>query len=388
MASAQQILILSSRTGGGHASAAAALQTCFTDQSAGNILVKITQVLEEAGTVPRRLGEVYNYLLRHHQDWMQYYYWVVNRFRLNESKMILKGAYHYGKELVGRFTPDVVVSVHPMTHHFFSYLLKRLGLIEKIPIVTVVTDPCGGFWRGWACDEVQQYYVATQAARHQLVAYNVPDEKISVVGMPVHPRFQPISQDYRPELRAQLGLLPERFTVFVNAGWVGGGNIPRLLDAMVGKNLPIQVVYLCGHNQEFIAEGHRFAHRASFPVHVLGFRRDVEDWMNASDVMISKLGGLTTFEAMACHLPIIGDCTTRPMPQEAETAEFLETSGAGIMVYKPNHISELISLLAASPDQCAAMRQCAASHTTFGASDIAQNILQLINTTPSNAPAA
>jgi len=45
--------------------------------------------------------------------------------------------------------------------------------------------------------------------------------------------------------------------------------------------------------------------------------------MGAANVMISKLGGLTTFEALACRLPIIADAITTPMPQEIGTANLV-----------------------------------------------------------------
>jgi UDP-N-acetylglucosamine:LPS N-acetylglucosamine transferase len=48
--------------------------------------------------------------------------------------------------------------------------------------------------------------------------------------------------------------------------------------------------------------------------------------------MISKLGGLTTFEALACRVPIIGDVITEPMPQEAGTADLIVQRGAGVML--------------------------------------------------------
>ena len=54
--------------------------------------------------------------------------------------------------------------------------------------------------------------------------------------------------------------------------------------------------------------------------------------MSAANVMISKLGGLTTFEAFACRLPIIADVTTEPMPQEAGAAKLLAKRGAGVLV--------------------------------------------------------
>jgi hypothetical protein len=60
-----------------------------------------------------------------------------------------------------------------MTQHFFARTLRELGLLDRMPIVTVVTDPCYGFWKGWACDEVSLYLVATEEARRQLIDYGI-----------------------------------------------------------------------------------------------------------------------------------------------------------------------------------------------------------------------
>ncbi len=54
--------------------------------------------------------------------------------------------------------------------------------------------------------------------------------------------------------------------------------------------------------------------------------------MSAANVMISKLGGLTTFEAFACRVPIIADVITEPMPQEAGTANLIAERGAGVLL--------------------------------------------------------
>lgn len=376
---ASSILILSSDTGGGHRSAANALKDSFINLYPDEVLVNITQVLEEAGTVPRRLGEAYNYLLRHHQDLMKYYYWLINQFRPNESKWILKGALQYGLRLLDRVTPDAVVSVHPMTQHLYAYLLKRLGLQDRVPLVTVVTDPYNGFWKGWACDDVQKYYVATDEAKAQLVHYGVASEKISVQGMPVHSRFQPVTDDEQRQIRCELGLNPDSFTVLINAGWVGGGNIPEILKSLAASDLPIQVLYVCGRSEELLIEGHQLASQANFPIHVYGFRNDLERLMNASDVMVSKLGGLTTFEALATRLPVIADVTTTPMPQEAATARFIEQSGAGHLLTKPHELAPYLNVLLHDPEKRRKMREAACLHGSPGASDtIADNILAMI----------
>jgi UDP-N-acetylglucosamine:LPS N-acetylglucosamine transferase len=58
--------------------------------------------------------------------------------------------------------------------------------------------------------------------------------------------------------------------------------------------------------------------------------------------MISKLGGLTTFEALACRVPIIGDVITEPMPQEAGTADLIAQRGAGVMLKRPSDVVPVV----------------------------------------------
>ncbi|MFN7927537.1 MAG: hypothetical protein U0Y68_06265 [Blastocatellia bacterium] len=58
-------------------------------------------------------------------------------------------------------------------------------MLETIPLVTVVTDPCYGFWRGWAFEDVSLYLVATEEAWQQLIDYGISAEKIKICGIPV-----------------------------------------------------------------------------------------------------------------------------------------------------------------------------------------------------------
>ena len=36
--------------------------------------------------------------------------------------------------------PDVIISVHPLTQHIPIYAMRSLGIYEKVPFITVVTD--------------------------------------------------------------------------------------------------------------------------------------------------------------------------------------------------------------------------------------------------------
>ncbi len=339
MTRAPKILIISSDTGGGHRSAAAAIVAgVHKFWSGDSYAVRTVRAIEESHGVTRRMVGGYNWVLRHRQHWMKYLYWAVNRFRPETREFFHRRCIGYFAELLDRWCPHVVVSVHPLTQHIIARVLKELKLADKIPLVTVVTDPCYGFWKGWACDDVRLYLVATDEARRQLIDYGVPQERIKVAGMPVHPKFYDAGATATAAARVELGLEPDKFTVFVNAGFVGGGNIPGIFRELVRGDLPLQAIFLAGKNDALRLEVEQMAAVSKFPIKVIGYSDEVERLMRAADVMISKLGGLSTYEAMASHLPVIADVTTPPMPQEAGAGDMLVRRGAGVLLRRATDI--------------------------------------------------
>ncbi len=352
-----KILIISSDTGGGHRSAAAAIvagvQKFFHGQS---YAVRVVRAIEESHGITKRLVQFYNWVLCNRQHWMKYFYWAVNRFRPETREFFYARTVCYVQELFERWCPHVVVSVHPLTQHVLARVLKELKLADKIPLVTVVTDPCYGFWKGWACDDVRLYLVASEEARQQLIDYGVSPDRIKVSGMPVHPKFAFPGELAAQAARHALGLDAEKFTVFVNAGWVGGGNIPQIFRELVNGELDIQAIFLAGKNEELRLEAEILAASAKFPIKVIGYSEHVEQLMAAANVMISKLGGLTTFEALACRLPIIADGTTTPMPQEAGAASLIVKRGAGVLLERATDIVPVIKRMMEDTRHYAAMR--------------------------------
>jgi UDP-N-acetylglucosamine:LPS N-acetylglucosamine transferase len=334
-----KILIISSDTGGGHRSAAAAIVAGvqkFLDSE--SYAIRVVRAVEESHHLADKLVRLYNWLLRNRQQWMKYYYWIINRIRPDTRQFFHKRCVGYVRGLFERWCPHIVVSVHPLTQHMFGRVLKDLNLADRVPLVSVVTDPCYGFWRGWACDAVTLYLVAGEDARRQLIDYGVAPERIKISGMPVHPKFAYPGEEAAQAARRALGLDPEKFTVFVNAGWIGGGNIPQIFRELVHGELDVQAIFLAGKNEDLRVAAESIAVNAPFPVKVIGYSDEVEKLMSAANVMISKLGGLTTFEALACRVPIIADVITDPMPQEAGTAKLIAQRGAGVLLNRASDV--------------------------------------------------
>lgn len=356
-ARAPKILIISSDTGGGHRSAAVAItagvQKFFHGQS---YAVRVVRAVEDSHHLSAKLVWIYNWLLQNKQHWMKYFYWFINSLRPETREFFHKRCIGFVRQQFEKWCPHIVVSVHPLTQHIFARVIKELGLAKAIPLVTVVTDPGYGFWKGWACDDVQLYLVASDEARQQLIDYGVKPERIKISGMPVHPKFHFAGEAEAQAARRALDLDPDKFTVFVNAGWLGGGNIPDIFREMTRGDLNVQAIFLAGKNSDLQEEADQLAKTARFPIKVIGYSDQVEQLMGAANVMISKLGGLTTFEALACRLPIIADATTPPMPQEAGTARMLAKRGAGVLLERAEDIVPLLRHLVTDTAKYAEMR--------------------------------
>jgi UDP-N-acetylglucosamine:LPS N-acetylglucosamine transferase len=354
---APKILIISSDTGGGHRSAAAAIVAGIESFVKGeSYAVRVVRAVEESHHLAAKLVALYNWLLRNKQHWMKYYYWLINRFRPETREFFHSRSIVYVRSLFQRWCPHIVVSVHPLTQHIFARVLKELGLADRIPLVTVVTDPYYGFWKGWACDDVKLYLVASDEARRQLIDYGIAPERIKISGMPVHPKFSFPGDDAARIARTALGLDPEKFTVFLNAGWEGGGNIPHIFSELVRGELNVQAIFLAGKNEDLKNEAEAIAADAKFPIKVIGYSDEVEQLMRAANVMISKLGGLTTFEALSCRLPIIADVITEPMPQEAGTVNLIGKSGAAVMLRRASDIVPVVHRMIEDSKHYAALR--------------------------------
>ena len=77
--------------------------------------------------------------------------------------------------------------------------------------------------------------------------------------------------------------------------------IARKLSALIKDDE--QLVVVCGNNQKL----YRSLKILDDPgrVRILGFTRNVPDYMNAAELLLTKPGGLSTTEAAENHLPMI-----------------------------------------------------------------------------------
>lgn len=344
----ENILLYFSDTGRGHRSATEALQEALEivarEEFHGKAINIIAEpVAENSHPINRNFVALYNYLLRHRQNLMKYYYLFLHAIRPNESRLGYQLVKNHLQEQLVRCKPSVVVSMHPMTNHYTARAMHDVGLQGEVNFVIVITDPNKDLWRGWACPAADIIIAPNELVKEKLMDWGVKASQIHVCGMPINPEFLKPSTVTRESFLAHLGLTPDLPTLCINAGWAGGGNMLSTYKALAKATTPLQVIFLCGHNAELYEQAKVLAEQSPVPTTVLPFLDSMPDLMSAVDAMVTKAGGLTTFECIAKRLPMILDVITEPMPQERGTVDILCEQGLAKRLHRPEDIVNLVS---------------------------------------------
>ena len=223
-----------------------------------------------------------------------------------------------------KFKPDVVLCTHFMPLDILAHLRSKARLKPEPFTASVVTDfEAHALWME---DGVDLYCVAAEETKARLVARGVPQEKVSVTGIPIAARFsKPIDA---LALRRRFGLRDDMPMLLVLGGGFGMGPVAEIQEQLNKLAVPVQVVVVCGRNEELRRNLATIERR--HPTHVMGFVSNMEEFLAVADLVVTKPGGLTTSEAMALGKPLL---IFNPIPgQEAANSDFLLEHGAAVKV--------------------------------------------------------
>jgi processive 1,2-diacylglycerol beta-glucosyltransferase len=328
-----QLLILSSDTGEGHNSAAAAIANAA---KLAGFAARIRKPLEESTKVNRCLGKFYNTLLTHRPQWMGWYFSLVDSVRPNERDFFYAKVRGYIGRFLDQEAPDMVLSVHPMLNHFVPRFIKEEGL--GIPCYTFLTDPFPPFWRGWASPFIDRYLVPTDEALQSLTASGIPAWRIERVSMPVRPGFVPATpaqiRDFRTALK-----LDDASIILINGGARGGGPLQKVYEAIRAEDPRANILVICGRNAGLRL---RIERMKDSRARTFGFLEDIHRYVAASDLVVTKPGALSAYEALACGVPVLFTGLRCLMPQESGLFEAAHHYDFGFAARTLEEIREVI----------------------------------------------
>ena len=233
------------------------------------------------------------------------------------------------------FAPGLVVATEVGTCELAALCKRR----EKVPFLLVAVELMD-FNRAWIQPEVDLWLTTHVDLAAELVAAGAPPSQVVTTGQPIDPVFARLPD--RESARRRLGIKPDALQLLVLLGGTGLGDPNRILPEILKIQHPLEIVIITGRNQRL--ESHLRTRFAGFPrVRVLGWVDNIQDWMVASDLMVSKPGGGTLTEGFACGLPMLA---FDPLPgNEERTCRWIEKWGGGIWIKEPKDLAPTIDSL-------------------------------------------
>lgn len=328
-----RILVLTSSTGGGHdARAEAFADWCFQLYQHG-VDVRIEQMLERSSVVNRGGVHLYNWIQRRMPFLHSAYYAIIELLALLNQRTVALGRRYY-TEVLRDYRPHLILSVHDCLNRGYFQLARQVLAPQRVRCVTY----CGEFSGGWGYSvnwiepTVDLYFSRTPTARDFAVRRGIPAERCRVRGHLMLPRAHRDVFDAVGLARfreSELGLLPDRFTVFLATGGNGANNHFELLPALLRYANHVQAIVICGRDKE---THHALVHwRAQHPalrMYIEGYSEQVHRLMQASDVIVTRGGTTTCAKALHFRCPILFNAFGGIMPQERLTWKFFR-NGAG-----------------------------------------------------------
>lgn len=386
----KKILVVFHDGGGGHRNAAIALQTIAAQQKrAWQVeLVQFQDLTDNLDVLRKmtgiRIQQQYNIMLRN--GWT-----LGSKYLLRILQLTIRLFHGPLVRLLAEFwrehPADLLVSVIP---HFNREICESWNAVyPSRPFVTLITDMADFPPRFWIEPLKEQYVIAgTRRAVEQARAFGHDQAHIfHASGMILRPEFY-IEEHVDPvALREEMGLQPNLPAAIVLFGGFGSKAMYYLADRLNSAGLPLQLILICGRNEELAAKLR--AKNWKFPVHVVGFTREVHKLMRAADFLIGKPGPGSIAEAMVRKLPVLIECNAWTLPQERYNAEWVTEKRVGIVLKSFHEVVEGVRQMLV-PARLAEFRKNVAAldnRAIFEIPEMLAKLLEVPEASPVTAPA-
>jgi processive 1,2-diacylglycerol beta-glucosyltransferase len=325
----KRILILSGSTGGGHVSAALALEKCAV-KNFKNIEVIHVDIIEYMSKLFKKMyADTYNNIIINSPGLYGYLYSITNHSKNDKRNFILNKLRYYFEEfftlklkrVIKRIQPDVLICTHFLPAEHLNDAVKNRKYAAKYAVVITDYDV---HWL-WVQKNMDMFFVATAEESARLNMMGVAQEKISVTGIPIKPEF--CVEYNKIQMRKKLGIDEDKNVILIMTGAYGAGKIKSLIERLL-KTIKedYQMIVMTGKNRQLYKLMKVISSDCPGKLYPVGFTKEVYKYMAVSDFALTKTGGLTTSECIAMGLPII---TLDPIPgQEDRNTNFLLENGA------------------------------------------------------------
>ncbi|MGN7854185.1 MULTISPECIES: MGDG synthase family glycosyltransferase [Exiguobacterium] len=231
--------------------------------------------------------------------------------------------------------PDVIIC----THAFPSYLLNQLKErnLCDVPVINAYTDLFVS--RVWGKTHIEYHLLPNREAKQELLTQHaVPEERLFVTGIPVHPAISGGSIIRSTQSRKQ---------ILVAGGNGGLGQLETLLK-QIEHCAEADFYVLCGNNRSLYK---RLSSQKQAHIHPLAYidsRDEMNQLYERMDAIVTKPGGVTVSEAFEKRVPLF---MQHVLPgQEEINRTYLLDKGLAFSFDQTDTLADVIRRTLENPD--------------------------------------
>lgn len=321
-----KVLILSCGTGGGHNSAAIAVQEALSNKG------MVADFIEYLDIINSNIKDTVNnlYLKSTHKEGgtFKVVYKLGELYQKTNLKSPVYGLNFLNKDKLYKYIKENEYEYIVTTHLFAAQVLTSIKKENHINFMAIATDyVCIPFWKETNPD---YFIIPNENLREDFVKKGVKNSKILSLGIPTRKTF---SEKYdKNNCRKLLKLDINKKYILILTGSMGFGNVEEMLNKLLEKIKDAIFIVACGTNENLkksLVEKER--------VIALSYTRDIDLYMKSSDIILSKPGGLTSTEIAVLEKPFVH---TMPIPGcETCNAKFFALNN---MSLKSESVEELV----------------------------------------------
>lgn len=303
-----KVLILSGKFGSGHVSVAKAV-TQQVEDICPKAEVRTVDFLEYAGAGDI-IYKAFDFIIRKGNYLFNFAY-----KRSSEGGGSLPAMGFCMKEyerLLEEMQPDIVVSVLPITTKIAGeYKVKYNCGVRTAACITDMS-----IHETWVSQGIDDYLVGSQGTKGELCSCGIDPEKVHITGIPVRKEFSPTAEERQGTARRLL----------ISGGGMGLIRKDEEFFSMLNNAPNLKTTVVCASNEKLFnwLDG-RYENITAH-----GFVENFEEYLSQADLVLTKSGGITLSEAIACRTPIVA---VKPfLEQEVQNAEFIKSYGVGAVL--------------------------------------------------------
>jgi UDP-N-acetylglucosamine:LPS N-acetylglucosamine transferase len=345
-------LIFYAKAGGGHESAARAIQTSL--QKDPNNQVKIVDIFSTSSNFTQWTFNQAYILMITKLNWLWKivcYLWAfMPFFRLNF--WITKkssNSLNLIKDEVENFKPDLILTTYFSLDKWIKEVLKQQNL--KIPVASTIVDIFSPH-SAWFLEPDTNYAIFSKEAKAVAEQNGVNPNKITVFKPFFDDKFETeIDSQEKTEVYKNFNLNPNFKTLMFSGGGVGIPKTLPILKEFFNSNLTnLNLILICGRNESLKKEVDSFAQKnnkelkaKNLNIITTGFTDQIHKLTSISDLVLTKAGPATVFEILAMKKPML--IAHYIWPQEEGNVDFVLKNKYGIYEPEPDKIVKKVESL-------------------------------------------